>query len=272
MMFLSAIKRKREELRVHVKNNPNFGIQCFLFVMLTGYTLFFTSKVWLSQNENLIAATPYYQKVNLGEYAFYLTQFVYSEKNDAIQIILEIENKDVMEKELVYTAVERTSGNLKVRTVQEGSNYAVLRIIDIDKSWKEISFRVQEAGADSQAKFYTNINAVNRVAFLPEQSEEEYLLERLNGQIAFDAAQIKEKERQIQVMQEHIRSIEERIKALEEDIYPTEVEAQKAGELIVKAQIQKKSIEDTIQDYMEEIRQLQERTNNIKGQIKELKE
>lgn len=271
MNGIAAIKKKKEVLRERIRNNRNFAMQRFLVILITGYALFLTSGVWFPDIRNLKDATPYYQKVQYEDYAFYLTQFVYSEKDDAIQVIIEIENNDVKEEKLVYSAKERTSGSLDVKCVQEDPNYAVLRISGVGR-WKEISLRVQETGKDTQVKFYANINAVERVASLPELTSTQYLVERLQGQIAFDNEQIRQKEEQIKALQGENQKIDERIAALEGDTYPTETEAQNAKELIVRAQSQKNSNEATIRDREEEIMQLQERTDNIKGQIHELEE
>lgn len=253
-------------------NGRNSAMRRFLAALAIGYTLFLTSNLWVPQSGDLVGATPYYKKISNEDYSFYLTQFVYSEKDGVIQVIIEIENRDVQEKRLEYSAIERTSGSLDVETAQEAPNYAVLRISGMGPRWKEISLRIGEEGNDTQVKFYANIDAVDRVASLPKLSTEGYLAVRLKAQIAYDDAQIREKNGQIKVLQEENQRIDERIKALMGETYLTEEEAKEAEGLISKARSRKAANEGTVADREDEIAELQERTQKIEEQIKAVTE
>lgn len=275
MNIVSSIKKKKEYLKEKAKKNPNFGMQSFLCVLFAGYAFFFTSTFWMQDTGELAAATAYYTKVNCEDNALYLTQFAYSEKDQAMQVIVEIENKDVKDKKLEYSAVERKKkslGNLEVKVLQENSSYSILRITDVKPNWREISFRVQEKGKDIQAKFYTNKNVIERVKSLPKMTDIQCQVLRSQKQIEYDDWQIAEKEKQVNTLQKENKEIEQRIISLEESTYPTDEEAQKARDLVNKAQGKQRVNEETIEDRMHEIEELKVRSENILQQIDELQE
>lgn len=268
---MATIKKKIERFREWKQKHKNFGMTSFLAVAIVGYALFFTSTIWFPNYGKLVTETPYYEKVVYGEYSFYLTQFVYCEAEEAVQVIIEKENSDVKDQSFQYTAVERKKGNLDVSVVQEESSYVILRISNVT-GWREISLRIQARGNENQAKFYANADNIKRVKSLPERSESGYRIERLEAQILQDDMQIKDKEEQIQSLQKENEDILNRIQELESDVYPTEDEAKSAKEIVAKAKNRKQANETTIQDREEEIRKLQERTDNIRKQIEEIKE
>lgn len=261
-----------KELKERIKRNNNFGMKMFLFIIVVGYVFFFTSLAWVPEKQEMIDITPYYQKVKLADYTFYISKSEYSQQDAAIQIIMEMESTDVTGKELTFSAVERTLGQLDVKAVCQEPNYAVLRITDLNPKWKEISVRVQVAGDQTQAKFYTNIDVIEKKTSLPNLTETEYKMERLQAQIEYDTAQIQQKEKEIVELQEENKKISERIKALQEDTYPTEEEASKARELVIQAENQMKSNEDVILDRQKEAEKLEIRSANIQEEMKTLKE
>ena len=59
-----------------------------------------------------------------------------------MQVILEKENREILDEKLYFGAMERTKGELKVEAVQEEPDYIILRLEGIPEDWKEISLRV----------------------------------------------------------------------------------------------------------------------------------
>ena len=90
--------------------------------------------------------TPLYQKVACGEYDLYLTQCVYSEQDQVLQIVLEKENKGVEDQKFLYEILERTGRKLEYQIAYEDPAYVVIRISDMMKNWKELSMHVRHQG------------------------------------------------------------------------------------------------------------------------------
>ena len=223
-----------EKLRSWIKRDINIGNKLLLYLLVGGYVFFITSKIWMPDSGELIEATPYYEVQVMAEHEVYLTRWDYSEKDQAMEVIVEIQTKDLLDKGLGYEAVERTKGKLEIQAVRETADYMVFRITGIPDGWKEISLRLTEEGGDL-LRLYTNIDAVERTESLPEKDQDGYEADRLEAQISYDQFQIQEQESVIQDLKEENIELEQRITELENAVYPTEEEAEAAGDTVTKA-------------------------------------
>lgn len=264
-MKTGKVREVREE-RIGKKSRKFAG---FLTVIVVGYFIFFTSKIWLPDSGTLKNATPYYQKLVYETYDIYLTQWKYDEKTDRMQVIIELENKEVLDQKLEFEAVERNSGTLKIKVLYQDSEFVLLHIEEIPKIWKEISFRVGEE--NKAAKFYTNINEIEHGKVQTKITEKDCKRERLQAQITYDDVQIAEKEKKIKAYEIENKKLEKRIASLKEAVYPSEEETQKAEDTILKAQNQIAGNQNQIAEIEKEIETIVQRTKNIQQQITELK-
>lgn len=262
------IKNFAEQL----KRKKNWKIQTFLLVVIFGYLMFFTSKAWFPAGDDYVEATAYYTSVIYADYEIYLTQWVYSEEDASMQIIIEKENRGIVDRKFNYTAVEKTKGNLEVVPMLDESGYVVLRINHLPTKWREISLRIKTEEEENPVKFYTNISDVKRVESIPEQTQTAYQTDRLTAQIEYDQVQINEKSARIDNLKEEIKEMTARITELKEDTYLSEKEAEKALDTINRAKTAIKTNQDNIEDLESEIKELEQRTENIQKQIRELKD
>lgn len=255
-----------------IPDRKSLPLILFLFVMIAGYALFFTSRLWLPDDRDLIEPTPFYERMICQNDRIYLTEWDYAEADGTMQVILEFENKDLLEQEFQYQAVERTSGELELLPVLETSDYVVLRIINIPKTWKEISLRIGGDQTEERVKFYTNFKEVRKVDELPVRTKSGYEIERLKAQLTYDAVQIQQKNQEKTELEKEKAKLEQRIQELEEASYLSEEEARLAAEIRSRAVSQIQVNLDDTGDIDEEVLALEKRSENIQVQIKELKE
>lgn len=168
--------------------------------------------------------------------------------------------------------MERTGRKLEYQIAYEDPAYVVIRISEMMKNWKELSLHVDIEGGDVTAKFYMNVKEIQKVASLPELSEREYPMLRLQLQIGYDMAQIDAKNEEIEQLKQENEKMQERIEDLQTDTYPTEAEAENAQGIIDRAENQIQSNEDTIRKREEEIAGLETRSVNIEEQIQEMRQ
>lgn len=242
----------------------------FLFVMIAGYALFFTSRLWLPDNRELIEPTPFYERILFQNDRIYLTEWDYAEADKTMQVILEFENRNLLEQDFQYQAVERTSGELEVLPVLEKPDYVILRITDIPKTWKEISLRIGNGQTEERVKFYTNIKEVRKVDNLPERTKTGYEVERLEAHLVYDDVQIQQKNQEKAELEKENKELEQRIQELEEAGYLSEEEARQAAEIRSRAISQIQVNSDDINDINEEVLALEKRSENIQSQIGDL--
>lgn len=264
-MKTRKVREVREE-RIGKKSAPLVG---FLAVIVVGYFVFFTSKLWLPDIATLKSATPYYQKLVYETYDIYLTQWRYDEKANRMQVIIELENKEVLDQKLDFEAVERNGGTLKMKVMYQDSEFVLLHIEEVPKAWKEISFRV---GKENKAtRFYTNVNEIERGKVPVKVTEKDCKKERLQAQITYDDVQIAEREKKIKSYKAENERLNKRITSLKEAAYPSEEETQKAEDTILKAQNQIAVNQNQVAEIEKEIETIVQRTKNIQQQITELK-
>ena len=121
-------------------------------------------------------------------------------------------------------------------------------------------------------RLYTNGDrAVRTAGGLPGKDTMSCEIYRLEGQMMYDAYRISEREEEIASLEEENGSLEKRISDLKSTKYPTEEEAEEAGDTVSRAESRIESNNTEIQKLREEIRQLEQRSVNIMEQVEELK-
>lgn len=266
--------RKKEwisRIKNRLKEKKNFKIQVFLVIMLTGYTIFFTSSIWFPQGREFIEATPYYTAKTYEDYRLYLTQWVLEEESHTMQVIVEYTDSGLTNQELAFKAVDKTYGTLQLEVMLQEADYAVLRIYDVPEKWTEIALRVGIKGGTSNTNFYTNADSIVCVEKLTEESETDYKLARLSEQLTYDQKQIDQKNKKIKKLEEENQSMQERIQILNEKEYLSEKEAKVALETVARAEQSVKSNQEKIKDFYEEIAELEERSEIIRQKMEQIK-
>lgn len=249
----------------------NLGSIILIVGILLGYLTFFTSRFWMPDNSSLVEATQLYERNTIDNYNIYLTKWVYSDSDAAMEIIVEIQTSALIDDGLTFSAVERNDGELDIYAVDESPEYMVLRITDLPENWQEISLHLQKNDGDNTLRLYTNINEVDKVENLPEKSKSEYLIDRLQGQIGYDDYQISLIQNEMTALETENTELQERIDELERAVYPTEEEADEALEMVNQAQNNIQENTDSITSYQEEMSEIEARTESIQEQINNLK-
>lgn len=254
-------------LRDHGKKNRNTGSIVLLAFILCGYLFFFTSRIWIPESRELVEATPLYEPQAFSSRQVYLTSWEYSERDHAMEVIIEIESTNLIETGLEYEAVEQTAGELDLYAVIDQSDHKVFRITDLPENWEEISLRLIEGDGGDILRLYTNVDTVEYTDSLPEKDQTGYEVDRLQGQINYDTYRISVRQEEIVDLQEENGEMEQRIAELEQTKYPTEEEAAEAAETVERARSAIRTNEDRISELQEEIGGLERRTIQIRDQI-----
>lgn len=247
----------------------NSGNLILFILIVVGYFFFLSSRLWLPDARKLIESTPFFERQILNDYGVYLTKWDYAEEQQVMELIVEIETKDLLSDELECEAFERKAGKLNTEIVVKDREYLIIRIIDIPEKWKEISVHLKNQKSDS-LNLYTNLKKVNKVATLDKKSKPEYEIDRLKGQIDYDTYLINKKEKDVSVLEKENLQLKIGIEEMEEKTYPTQEEANRAAELIESAETKYKTNEDTMENSRKEIAELEARTEELKKQIESL--
>lgn len=260
-----------KEKLAEIRRQKNFPIWCFVVLLFLGYTLFLTSRIWYPQSQDYIQPTAYYEQHQVGVYQMSLTDWKYSPKDHVMQVILEKENREILDEKLHFGAVERTEGELKVEAVQEEPDYLILRIEGIPEDWKEISLRVGNTeNEESMTKFYTNVDQVEETEHLARKDREGYHADRL-------LAKKRQTEQELEDLRGKITELlqeNEDLKGKEEEIqgknYLTEEERKKGEETLIRAENQIKMNEETLGTLEEETAEKENYIESLNMEIRQI--
>ena len=257
-------------IRERVNGRKSAGSWILLIVIVGGYLIFLTSRLWMPRSTEYVEPTPLYVSQTFGERGGYISRWEYSEAEQAMQIVLEIESKAIVDQKISFAAVERSAGELDITAAVEQTDYIVFYITEIPEKWTEISLRLWGEDESDMLRLYTNVDSIEYVNGLPGTDRTACEVYRLEGQIRYDTYRISEREGDILALQEENESLQERISELEGMRYPTEEEAQEAGETVSRAESRMESNNTQIRQLQEEIDQLKKRSESIEEQIREV--
>ena len=252
------------------ERGKNAGNVMLFIVLVAGYLFFMTSKLWLPDMKEFINATPYFEKQIFDNYNIYLTKWEYAESQQKMEVIVEIETTDLLAAPLECEAVERTKGALHTEIALKNREFFVIQILDVPENWKEISLHLKNEEGDYMG-MYTNVDAIKRVERIEKKDAAGYEVERIQGQIEYDAYQIRLKQDEISRLTAENRKLKSGIEKMKANQYPTQKEADDAAALITTAEEKCTSNENTLEKIKKEIEELETRTEGLQKQLEELK-
>lgn len=277
-------KRETEEERKHVqealrnltnrRGTKNLFFTLFFFFFIGGYLFFFTSRYWMPTTGEEERFTQIGQVTEWDGKEIRLIRWDYAPEQQMMEVEIDLKDLSFQEPhEYEFSAMEINQGPLKVTTVLEETNWAVVQISAVPERWAEISFRIstpdnEEAGT---LRMYTNIEDVHRVSRIETLDRQGYQVARLENEITIYEDEIEELQEQIQDEKDRISMIQDEISELKQgQEYETEEQVEESEALIEEAQTQIQTAEDAIEEAYEDIVERQERIGNLQEQIREL--
>lgn len=250
----------------NLKRNRNIFYISFLVFLVTGYTLFFTSKTWYwADDDNLVKATSFNTPMSIAGREIILTRWEYSPEQNLMELELNISNQstDGIEK-YNYSAIERRKGILKVDSVVSDSNFVVLRILNVPKNWKEVSLHMKISQNDV-LKIYTNKNHITISDSIEDLSKDEYIFQSIENNIIYYNDTIQSKKKSIKNLKKKIEIAENHIEQYQTDkVYQTEEERASTDTKIGNLNSEIENFKTSIETEQSDIKEFQKRIRNLK--------
>ncbi|MEF9839451.1 MAG: hypothetical protein RR869_08705 [Lachnospiraceae bacterium] len=253
-----------------IHKSKSFFLVAFTAFTVFGYAIFLTSKLWFPAPSDLIKATSFYEKQKLDTYEMYLTRWDYAKSGDTMEVTIEMDNSDVLDKHFKYEAMERKDGILPMKVVAHDSKFVILRITEVKESWREVSLRIQ-SGKEEPLKLYTNKDKIHRVKSLPRKTPTEYLIGRLQDQITYNQSIQKEYTKTSAHLQKQNKKLEVKMKELNQMEYLTEDQLQENKSTIEKAEGQLKSNQEALGKIKKDSEMIFNKNTKIQEQIESLR-
>lgn len=256
-----------EKEKMYIKNKNKYLI-CFFLIFVIGYSLFFTSKIWMPTKKGNMD-THIGEIIEKNGHEVSILSWEYLEKNNEMEIYLYKNNKtaDGIEN-FKYTAVDKNKGDIKSKTVYEDNELAVIHLINVPKRWKNISLRIDiknniNKNTDNfeTIKLYKlkeNVKKVSDRNAFKFKSEKEYKIRVCNLKIKIIYKKIDNIRKNNSKLNHQLEKCDDKILELEEKAkYMTDEEKLDNTNVIAEIRNEKTAFQTKIFDNQNEIRELE---------------
>lgn len=240
-------------------------LQLFLVFYIGGLIFFFTSKLWLPDQENSVAATPIGTIYTFEDRDITLERWEYSETQNLMEVELEMLNHSTDGvKSLYYYAIDPNLNELPLQVIYEENNLIVLQISGLSEDWRAVSLRIKLTADDTEElRFYTNSDSVEHVAEIEQLSELEYYIQREEHNIDSYNQSISQYTDEINEYLEKIDNANTNINNMVENKkYQTEEEQLQTDEAI-------RQLENDIVSYQDNVAQLDSSIQDLESKVKQ---
>lgn len=256
-----------EKEKMYIKNKNKYLI-CFFLIFVIGYSLFFTSKIWMPTKKGNMD-THIGEIIEKNGHEVSILSWEYLEKNNEMEIYLYKNNKtaDGIEN-FKYTALDKNKGDIKSKTVYEDNELAVIHLINVPKRWKNISLRIDiknniNKNTDNfeTIKLYKlkeNVKKVSDRNAFKFKSEKEYKIRVCNLKIKIIYKKIDNIRKNNSKLNHQLEKCDDKILELEEKAkYMTDEEKLDNTNVIAEIRNEKTAFQTKIFDNQNEIRELE---------------
>lgn len=256
-----------EKEKMYIKNKNKYLI-CFFLIFVIGYSLFFTSKIWMPTKKGNMD-THIGEIIEKNGHEVSILSWEYLEKNNEMEIYLYKNNKtaDGIEN-FKYTALDKNKGDIKSKTVYEDNELAVIHLINVPKRWKNISLRIDiknniNKNTDNfeTIKLYKlkeNVKKVSDRNAFKFKSEKEYKIRVCNLKTKIIYKKIDNIRKNNSKLNHQLEKCDDKILELEEKAkYMTDEEKLDNTNVIAEIRNEKTAFQTKIFDNQNEIRELE---------------
>ena len=188
-----------------------------LIVFFGGYTIFFTSPLFMPDNKTELRLTELNVANQLdSQHSFTIVRWQYSELQKRMEIEIDVNNTayDGM-KSYKYAVRSQPSARIKVNPIIENNSLLILQLDNISKNFDFISFQISLPDSSAEPlKLYTNKLDVEQVDRLDVKTEEEYNIDRLYRNIETYQKNIAQIRSEIGEIEKKINFVEQETKEL----------------------------------------------------------
>jgi hypothetical protein len=277
------MKDKKKESKFHIlisnllnsKQFKNSILIMFIVIFVGGYTIFFTSPLYMPTDFSEYKITELNKPQQLdNNHSFTISRWQYSEEQQRMEIELDIQNTayDGI-KSYTYNVRTDPSSRTTVTRIIEDSSLVILQIDNVSSNFKILSLQISLPNDnDNILKLYTNPKSVEQADNIQILSRMEYQIQRLQRNIVSYQDTISQLENEIATKKVKISNIEAQNKELTESrFYKTNAEIQQIDTQIQDNVSLIETEQKAIQEMNAEILEYQNKITLIQEQIADLK-
>lgn len=279
MANMSFKEEKYDVKQKRLKSFSNRFLYGFVIVFIAGYTLFFSSSLWLPKTYTGVTVTPVGETISQNDRNITVDRWVYSPGERTMEIILEIENNSIDGIEAYSYQGRTASGQIKTEAILNEGDIAVIHMTGIKKSWTEVSLTISASSDNSEEDIslfkpitiYMNDKVAEEVETIPILKGNDYKKLAYESKIEGFNSLIDSLNAEIEEIDNQIANIDERNKELEERLSgQTEKEKEETSSVITSLYYQKEALLREKENKVNEVGELKEKIDLQKKILEEL--
>jgi len=170
----------------------------FLIVFLAGYTLFFTSNLWLPNAYLGVEVAPIGETISKNDRNVTIDEWTSSKEQRMMEVVVEIDDLSIDAVNNYVWLIKTKDGPLETKVVASDKQFVVLHALNVPKDWVEASLTmdIQKEDKDkvdswSPIVIYTNDKIVSEVPSIKEKELKDYKVAAYEKRIAVTKEKIK---------------------------------------------------------------------------------
>lgn len=275
---MSDETRERIRKREAIGKTHNRLLYVFIFVMLFGYMLFFTSSLWLPKPYQGVEVVPIGSEVVFGDRTITIDSCRYSSKQRIMEIICHVDNTSLDGIDTYTWQVSAPGKLLDTEVVVDTKEIVVLHVNKVPRRWTELSITASLKDKDRKKdttfepiKVYINDKSAEAVSSIKKHTTKEYLEISANSKIESYEKEIRKIEKNEQELKDKIHTAEQQIADLTDAMqYQTEEEQMRTGEEIAGIQSEKDNITSELLEKQKAADEYHEKIKLLKEYIEKL--
>ncbi len=256
-------KRKRKE-------NIKFPV-IFTFVFIFGYLFFFTSNIWLNNEKHIDNSYKLCEVMSKNDRNIAITSWEYSEEQEKMLIIIEIENLSLDEMDSYRWLVRTQNDNYKTNVVVDMEDFVVLEAFDVDEkdvTMVKMSSKEKDADFDT-VRFLCNPSDISDVDSIKSGNLKHYKRKSAKSKIAIYEKEIKSIKKEISSSEKKLNLAEDKIKKLNRKLkFKTGEEKEETISNITNLETNRDILYQDISAKEDEIKSLKEKLKLQRGFLK----
>ena len=278
-MKLSLKEELFKEKEKQIKKTGNKFLFKFIIIFIVGYTIFFSSKLWMPTTYTGVEITKVGTTIEKNKRRITVASWEYSKEEETFEIITEIDNFSIDGIDKYVWEVLGKGKKYKIK-VKQSNNFYIITVKDVKSDWSEVSLNIdisdKDKGKNSEfepIKIYMNDRNVKYVSKITTHTGLEYQIKAYENEIEIVDSDIEKLNKDKYRINEKIEEAERKIKELNSgDGNLGIADKTELNDKIENINTDKENLKGQISEKDEQIKKLKKKKNFLKQKLEELRE
>lgn len=278
-MKLSLKKELFEEKERQIEKKGNRFLFKFIIIFIVGYTIFFSSKLWMPTTYTGVEITKVGTTIEKNKRSITVASWEYSREEETFEIITEIDNFSIDGIDKYVWEVLGKGKKYKVQ-VKQSNNFYIIIVKDVKSDWSEVSLNIDLSEKDKSknsefepVKIYMNDKNVKNVSKIITHTGLEYQIKAYENEIEIVDKSIEKLNDDKYKINESIKEADRKIQELKSGEGNLGIsDRSELNEKMENISTEKENLKEQISEKDEKIKGLEKKKNFLKKKLEKLRE